>query len=128
MKPATHMNGEFCKRLLKLIPALALIGTCIPSAQAVEVLDDFENVGNTGSTAIDARTLDGSQNASSLYSDWVLTPNSGPGPSGSIWDTTTAKFGAIAYYHALITDSIINYTNAMTWSADVKLGPADFGS
>src|SRR5687767_4196265 len=124
MKPATNMNGEFCKRLLKLIPVLGLMGMCITSAQAIEVLYDFENPGNTGSTAIDSRTLDGSQNASSLYSDWVLQPNSGPGPSGSIWDTTTAKFGAIAYYHALQTDSIINYTNAMTWSAAVKLGPA----
>jgi len=118
MKATTQPNGKPYTRLMKLIPVLGLLGMFLPATQAIELKYTFDNPGNTTTLATDSLTADGSQNGNVLYAPWTLVPTSGPGPSGSIYDTTTMAQGP--GYMGLITADIINYTNAMTWSAAVK--------
>jgi hypothetical protein len=98
--------------------ALLVLGVlAIASFQAygVQVRYNFDNAGNTGSVATDSLTSDGTQNGHANYSGWTLVPNSGPASQS----TTTAEFGSTSYGN-IMTDAVINYPTAMTWSAAVR--------
>jgi hypothetical protein len=103
-----------------VIAAVLVAVLCLsPRAMAVvEILYDFEDVGNTSNVYIDSITSDGAaQNGVNYYSGVVLTP--GGGPDGS----RAAEMPDPGYYpySNVGTNAVINYPTELKWSADVNI-------
>jgi len=100
-----------------LAVALTISASASRSNAAVEILYNFENPGDNSSTVIDALAGDGAQNSTYGYSSGNVVPGSGMGVLG-----TTTRFlspSAQPPGKMIVTDTVISYPTAMTWSAAV---------
>jgi len=85
MKAPANMNGELCKKLLKLIPALALIGMCIQTAQAVTYPTSYWKFDDSANRGLDTA---GGRNVGFP----ATTPDFDPGLIGDGMNNATATF------------------------------------
>jgi hypothetical protein len=100
------------------ICAVALFATVLaapPAACAVEILYNFDNVGDTATTVIDSRTGDGSQNGGFSYANSAPVAGGLAGSLGNYFAPQTSY-----NYKDIRTGVQVAYSTAITWSAAIR--------